>query len=538
MAIFILDDFNGAAGQINEHIPNVQPEGAGWYWLQNQGGTNSLNYMLLTGSGACKFDMAPSSSFGTAALPLGFAGLGTSEWTLTVDWVNADSPVGYAAYGGHRQMGLDILMNEDIRIAVRVNRMSDDGGVTSYDGMGVKTGALTGNIFPTLIELPGLVPGGAQDPAFAAGGTYPITLEVKASTIDVTMLGVTQSIARPFSAAARITDIRVFLLTQTSMSRLQLDIPDAADGTAPVITGPGGSTGATSSINHPENSTAVHTFVADEAVTWAIDGGQDQEKFQIDAAGLLSFVTAPDFELPTDGPTSGSNTYEVLVRATDPSLNTSTQLVLVSVTDGFDASAFFVRAAAPSPLGTPLVLVVHDFSGLMGDLQTVYVMDLQTPSGAVRVPISSWQATLQTDGANYMQCVIPACLAWVDTLAVATEFVIYRRAVLPSGVAMEYEMVRAPTGQVQFDRGAQRYTCTLSGYSDAFAASENPPAVYDRALTGLRSVSQGSTKRVRCAVDWLLRPGHRAFVDGVPMVVRYINYYAPTGFDSYMDVGE
>lgn len=198
----------------------------------------------------------------------------------------------------------------------------------------------------------------------------------------------------------------------------------------------------------------------------------------------------------------------------------------------------FIRAAAPSPLGSPRALVVHDFSGIMGDLQTVYVMDLQTPSGAVRVPISSWQATLQTGGANYIQCVIPACLAWIETLSAATEFVIYRRAVLPSGEALEYEMARAPTGQVQFDRGAQRYTCTLSGYSSAFAANENPPAVYDRSLTGLRSVSQGTTKRVRCAVDWLLRPGHRAFVDGVPMVVRYINYYAPTGFDSYMDVGE
>ena len=73
--------------------------------------------------------------------------------------------------------------------------------------------------------------------------------------------------------------------------------------------------------------------------------------------------------------------------------------------------------------------------------------------------------------------------------------------------------------------------------STAFAASLDPPAAYDRALTGLRTVSSGSSLRVRCAVDWLLRPGHRAYVQGVPFVVRYINYYAPAGFDSYMDVG-
>jgi hypothetical protein len=127
---------------------------------------------------------------------------------------------------------------------------------------------------------------------------------------------------------------------------------------------------------------------------------------------------------------------------------------------------------------------------------------------------------------------------WASAINAATEFVISRRAVLPSGMALEQEMARAPAEQAQFDRGPLRHTCTLSGYSTAFAANANPPAIYDRALTGLRSISSGANNyRARCAVDWLLRPGHRAFVDGVPFIVSYINYYAPSGFDSYMDVG-
>ncbi len=113
---------------------------------------------------------------------------------------------------------------------------------------------------------------------------------------------------------------------------------------------------------------------------------------------------------------------------------------------------------------------------------------------------------------------------------------IYRQAATPAGV-IDYEMARAPIEQRQFDRGPARHTCTLSGYSAGFAIDADPPAVYDRALTGVRSISSGSGMRVRCAVDWLLRPGHRAFADGVPFVVDYINYYSPTGFDSYMDVG-
>lgn len=198
----------------------------------------------------------------------------------------------------------------------------------------------------------------------------------------------------------------------------------------------------------------------------------------------------------------------------------------------------FASAQAAGPLGAVAVLALHDFTPALGDAVTRSVMDLITPSGTVRIPISSWQATLQTGSSNYVQCVIPACTVWQSAINTATEFVISRRAVLPSGLAVEQEMARAPAEQAQFDRGPQRHTCTLSGYSDAFAANDNPPAVYDRALTGIRSVSSGASNlRVRCAVDWLLRPGHRAFVDGVPFIVSYINYYAPSGFDSYMDVG-
>ena len=194
-------------------------------------------------------------------------------------------------------------------------------------------------------------------------------------------------------------------------------------------------------------------------------------------------------------------------------------------------------AALPSVLQGPALLSVHDFTGLLGDVTTHYVMDLVTPGGMVRVPISSWQATLQTDVACYAQCVIPACAPWVDTINAATEFRVSRRAVLPSGDALEYEMVRSPLQTAAFDRGPLRYTCSISGYSAALTAVANPPAVYDRQLVGVRSTSvTGASVRARCAIDWLLRPGHRAFIGAQPIVVDYINYYC-NGSDMYCDVG-
>jgi len=196
------------------------------------------------------------------------------------------------------------------------------------------------------------------------------------------------------------------------------------------------------------------------------------------------------------------------------------------------------RLAAASPLGAASLVLLHDFTGLVGNLLSLYTMDLVTAGGLVRVPVSSWQATLQTGSSCYVQCVVPACSAWWSAINAATGFVISRRAVLPGGAVVEYEMARAPAEAVQFDQGPARYTCTLSGWAPEFAEDLDPPAVFDCLLAGVRSVSRGSKVRVRCAIDWLLRPGHRAFVQGVPFVVRYINYYAPSGSDAYMDVGD
>lgn len=199
--------------------------------------------------------------------------------------------------------------------------------------------------------------------------------------------------------------------------------------------------------------------------------------------------------------------------------------------------------SVPSMLGTASAVGFHDFTVGLGDVVTRYVLDLVTPAGLVRVPMSSWQATLQTGRSNYVQAVVPAVGDWVDSINAATEFVVSRVAVLPGGGLLEYEMVRGPVEQASFSRGPSRFTCTLSGYSTGFAVDEDPPAVYDRELAGVRSISSGTGgMRVRSSIDWLLRPGHRAFADGSPFVVAYINYYVAVqdggSGDAYMDAGE
>ena len=113
---------------------------------------------------------------------------------------------------------------------------------------------------------------------------------------------------------------------------------EMTDGTLPVITGPDGlggtTTGTTGAITVDENQTAVTTVTADESVTWTISGSDDDAKFAIDASGVITFVSAPDYETPTDGDTS--NDYVLTVTATAAG-NTSTQTITVTILDIWDS---------------------------------------------------------------------------------------------------------------------------------------------------------------------------------------------------------
>ncbi len=107
---------------------------------------------------------------------------------------------------------------------------------------------------------------------------------------------------------------------------------------APTITSNG--VGATVVINVAENSSAVTTVTATDpdagaTKTYAISGGADASKFTINAAtGVLAFVSAPNFEVPTDA--GANNVYDVQVRVSDGAL-TDTQTIAVTVTDMSEA---------------------------------------------------------------------------------------------------------------------------------------------------------------------------------------------------------
>lgn len=199
-------------------------------------------------------------------------------------------------------------------------------------------------------------------------------------------------------------------------------------------------------------------------------------------------------------------------------------------------SGITALVSCPSMLGAVACLIFEDYGNFVGEPVSRYVMDVRGGPSTIRVPMSSWQATLNFGSASYVQCVVPAADAWGEHIAVGRTFVISRQAVLPSGEILEQVMAQCPIDTVRSDRGPNRYTLTISGYAQIFGDGSPPSAV--PALRKVRSISGDSAGwRVRCAIDWTLQPGMEATAEDVSLEVAYINYYV-NGTDAFMDVGE
>ena len=104
----------------------------------------------------------------------------------------------------------------------------------------------------------------------------------------------------------------------------------------PAIIRPSGQPGAANSATTViEGTTVAAQFTANVPLTWSLGGGTDLAAFQIDpSTGALTFVTAPDFEAPSDS--DGDNVYVVIVQGTDVNGVTTSQTVTIMVSNLID----------------------------------------------------------------------------------------------------------------------------------------------------------------------------------------------------------
>lgn len=188
--------------------------------------------------------------------------------------------------------------------------------------------------------------------------------------------------------------------------------------------------------------------------------------------------------------------------------------------------------------GAPALTAANDFSALITDYRSFYVMEI-SGDPIVRIPISSWQATIQSDRASYLQAVIPAADDWASVIGERQGYSSFSvsRLTYINGLEAKSELAKADLETTSYAKGSNNTTVTISGYKDSEALPSSPST---KTLTGLRSITTSSTgtTRVRCDIDWFLRPGDTAIADGESFTVQYINYYVPTSGDMYMDVGD
>ena len=212
-----------------------------------------------------------------------------------------------------------------------------------------------------------------------------------------------------------------------------------------------------------------------------------------------------------------------------------------------DQAYFEVEYTNPDPvisLNTTLdddgstFVVFHDFSSSINPItdQEYYACDIFSDGNHVmRLPITSWQATIQNDRASYVQAVVPAASDIVGLIAdLPNSELLILKGVNRLGVTsvLESEMARSPIQTVSYQEGPTNQTLTISGYS-----RYSPTTPSTRELKNLRSISSGSSLRVRASIDWFLRPGDTATFRSKSMTVAYINYYVNRS-DQFMDVGE
>ncbi len=150
---------------------------------------------------------------------------------------------------------------------------------------------------------------------------------------------------------------------------------------APVITSNGG--GASASISVAENTTAATTVTSSDVdggvAAYSISGGADAAKFTINgASGALTFLAAPDFELPTDA--GANNIYDVTVQVADGNGGLDTQAIAVTVTNVADQSpvitlpggaASYTENAVPVVINAAATLTDADSANFAGGVLTI-----------------------------------------------------------------------------------------------------------------------------------------------------------------------
>ena len=221
------------------------------------------------------------------------------------------------------------LPSVPLAVTVTVTNVDEDGSISAISGTAQVGVELTAG---TVTDPDGAVTGITyQWQSAASGGTY-TTISGAGTTSTYTPDADDEG--KTIQVIATYTDPQGSGKTATSAPTAAVE---AATPTKPTVVAPA------TPIEFAENDTGtVHSFSATPTGTRTIAsfalGGVDAGDFSITNAGVLTFITAPNFEVPLDANTA--NVYEIAITATDDAGEISDSVaVTVMVTNAEDAGS-------------------------------------------------------------------------------------------------------------------------------------------------------------------------------------------------------
>ncbi len=297
-----------------------------WYYTTNGGSTwtavgtvSDTSALLLADNGSTRLYFSPNADYN-----------GTSTAALTVRaWDQTSGAVG-AKVTTASNGGTTAFSSATDTIDVSVTPINDAPTDLSLSANTVAENAANGTVV-------GIVSGSDVDTGDtktysltdSAGGRFAINNSTGVVTVaNGTLLN--YEAATSHNVTVRVTDSGGLIYDET----FTINLTDVNEAT-PTITSNGG--GTTASISVAENTTAVTTVRATDGdtrqtLTYSISGGADATKFAINSStGALSFVAAPNYEVPTDN--GANNVYNVTVQVSDGNGGTDTQALAVTVTN-------------------------------------------------------------------------------------------------------------------------------------------------------------------------------------------------------------
>ena len=184
-----------------------------------------------------------------------------------------------------------------------------------------------------------------DDPAYSLSGT-----DADLFTIDPATGEVRFREAPDFEMPGDADDNNVYDITVTASDgdnstdhNVAITVTDVNDND-PAFNSP-------ATVNVAENQTVAYTAMAadvdaGDTVSYSLSGGADAALFTIDATtGVVSFMEAPDFEMPGDD--DDNNTYDITVTASDGT-NDISQAVAITVTNENDNNPAFTSPDSAS----------------------------------------------------------------------------------------------------------------------------------------------------------------------------------------------